>query len=860
MRNVCRTLIASIVVAFLAAGTLAFADVEARSIRYDLNIPSEDLTAALQSFAIASHHKLLYKAELTTGKTSRALQGHFTAQEAMEALLSGTGLSYEITESSVVLIKSKTDAKTSDLSDEGALPASAPVSQSGGAPTFLVAQSNPTASSSGNSANPLGQGVLSQESASVFSDSEKPKLNEIVVTAQKRQERLQDVPIPVTAINADALVDNNQLRIQDYYTSVPGLSLTPAFQNAQVLTIRGISAGVGSNPTVGITVDDVPYGSSQVTGGGQMVPDIDPGDLARIEVLRGPQGTLYGASSMGGLLKFVTVDPSTDRASARVQAGLSGVHNGAQLGYNVRGAVNVPLSDTLAVRLSGFTHEDPGYIDDPALHLNGVNKTTAYGGLLSALWRPSDVLSLKVTALLQDIKADGSNDVEPALGDLHQSGIPGVGGSDRKAQAYSATLTAKLGGVNLTAVSGYNTNSNTDTINLAAIFSTPAQNLFGVTGSSQNDSLKNHKYSQEIRLSAPIGQRFEWLLGGFYTYEDSHWVQRFPALNPATGAAAGQLLYNEFPTIYAEYAGFADLTVHVTDRFDVQLGGREAHIRQTFSANEYGPLIGTDTVTPEEESKSNAFTYLLTPQFKVSSDFMVYARLASGYRPGGPNANCVLNHLPCQYDPDKTKNYEVGAKGDFLDRRLSVDASLYYIGWKNIQLVFAGAGGGNYYANGSAAKSQGIELSVQSRPLTGLTIAGWVTWDEAVITEPTPPGAVQPLAPGERLPLSPRFSANFSAEQKFPLSGRIDGFIGGDVSYVGNRASAIGASGSQIYPSYTKADLRAGAKYDSWTVNLFATNVGDTRGILSGGVGTLLPNSFYYIPPRMVGLNIVRTF
>ncbi len=846
MRNVCRTLGIALCAELLTAGTLTFADADARSIRYDLNIPSEDLTAALQSFAIASHYKLLYKAELTAGKTSQAVKGHLTAQEAMETMLSGTGLTFQITGSGVVLIRGQNDGSGADLGQKSVEPIAAGEGPNG-------------ASSSANDGKKRSSGEFGVKGASVRANTQTPtSLQEVIVSAQKRNERIQDVPVAVTALNAPELVENNQYRLQDYYPTVPGLSLTPGRQNAQVLTIRGITTGTGNNPTVGITIDDVPYGSSQVLGGGLMAPDIDPGDLARIEVLRGPQGTLYGASSMGGLLKLVTGEPSIDSVSGRVQAGLSSVQNGAEIGYNVRGAVNVPFNDTLAVRLSGFTHEDPGYIDCPALHLSGINKTTAYGGLLSTLWRPSPELSLKVTALIQNLKADGSNDAEPTLGDLQQNAIPGVGGFEKKTRVFSAALTAKLGRVNLTSVSGYSTNHNTNTINLGGIFSSIAQNLFGVTGSSQNDDLKNHKYSQEIRLSTPIGQNFEWLLGGFYTSEGSHWVQTFPALNPATGAVAGQLIYNEFPTTYTEYAGFTDLTVHVTNRFDVQLGGREASIKQTFSSNVSGPVL--TFVIPEGESKSNAFTYLLTPQFRLSSDFMVYARFASGYRPGGPNANCILNDIPCQYEPDKTQNYELGTKGDFLGHRLTLDVSLYYIDWKDIQLAFSGAGGGNYYANGSRAKSEGIELSVESRPLTGLTVAAWVAWDNAIITEHTPPGAVQALVPGERLPLSPRFSSNLSVEQKFPLPGGVDGFIGGNWSYVGNRASVIGASESQIYPSYAKTDLRAGAEYDLWRINLFATNVTDARGILSGGVGTALPNNFYYIQPRTVGLNVERSF
>src|SRR5258708_35027730 len=157
---------------------------------------------------------------------------------------------------------------------------------------------------------------------------------------------MQGSPVQVSVIKAADFIGSNQLRLQDYYTSVPAWSVMPAGTTYyQSLSIRGITAGA-TNPSVGVMLDDVPYGSSTVQGGGLFVPDIDPNDLARVEVLRGPQGTLYGASSLGGLLKFVTVDPSTEAVSGRVQAGVSSVQNGNELGYNVRGAVNVPVTDT----------------------------------------------------------------------------------------------------------------------------------------------------------------------------------------------------------------------------------------------------------------------------------------------------------------------------------------------------------------------------------------------------------------------------------------------------------------------------------------------------------------------------------
>jgi len=185
-------------------------------------------------------------------------------------------------------------------------------------------------------------------------------LEEIVVTAQKKEERLQDVPLPVTSIDAQTLVDDHQLSIQDYYTRVPGLSLTTAGQGNAKISIRGMmsSSGVGT-PTVGVVVDDAPYGSSTASGASRPgAPDIDPSDLVRIEVLRGPQGTLYGASSIGGLIKFVTVDPSTAGFSGQIEIDGSGTQHGDGLGGAVRGAVNIPVADPLAIRASAFVRHD----------------------------------------------------------------------------------------------------------------------------------------------------------------------------------------------------------------------------------------------------------------------------------------------------------------------------------------------------------------------------------------------------------------------------------------------------------------------------------------------------------------------
>jgi len=647
--------------------------------------------------------------------------------------------------------------------------------------------------------------------------------------------------------------------------------VAPGNQSFQFVAIRGVTTGDFTNPTVGITVDDVPFGSSTELGGGLVVPDIDPGDLARVEVLRGPQGTLYGASSIGGLLKFVTVDPSTDRVSGRLQGGLNSVRNGDEVGYNLRGSVNAPLSDTFAVRASGFTRRDPGYIDNPVLGIDGINEQRVSGGRLAALWRPSEVFSLRFSALFQDVKGDGRHDVTvlPGLGDLQQSYLRGVGPYDRKAQAYNATLTAKLGSVELTALSGYNINEFSDSFDytyaLGQFFTEP---LFGVMGTPVFNDNKTKKFTQEIRLSSSAGEKLEWLLGAFYTHEKSSYVQDILAVDPATGAAVGEALFLAFPTTYQEYAAFADLTFHVTDRFDVQVGGRKSHLEQTSAETNIGafvpiffPGFTSPAIFEEVDTADNAFTYLVTPRFRVSEDLMVYARLASGYRAGGPNA---APGVPRQFNPDRTQNYEIGVKADFLDHRLSVDTSLYYIDWKDIQLSLIDLQNFQAYtANGSRAKSQGVELSVESRPLRGLSIAGWVAWSDAELTEDLPPNSAQGRS-GDRLPYGSRFSGNFSLEQSFLLSSSLTGFVGGSLSYVGDRkgvfAGAFAPPDRQTLPAYAKTDLRAGLRHDSWTADFFVNNVADRRGVLNGGIGAVPPFGFSYIQPRTIGLSLARTF
>lgn len=831
--------------------TFAAPPAEARSVIYNLNIPAQSLDSALQAFALVSHHRLLYKSALVEGRTAPALKGEFTTEEAMRMLLSSTPqLTFDVTPSAVVLIRSKSDKYApARITGRPAQEREKETSQKGDG--FRVAETGQRVAASTNSLGPQ----VEQETPAV--------LQEVVVTAEKRSERLMDVPVPVAVVDTDALADNDRSKLQDYFSSVPGFSLSPAAGegNAQTIAIRGIVAGSFTNPTVGVTVDGVPYGSS-IKILGNVIPDMDPGDLARVEVLRGPQGTLYGASSMGGLINFVTVDPSTSRFSGRGQAGVNGVVNGAEAGYTFRGAANVPLSDTLAVRASAFTRQDPGYIDNPMLDEKGVNEDRVYGGRVSGLWRPSDTLSVKLGALYQDTKGDGLPDVivERGLGDLQQNYARGVGAWEKQIQAYSAIVTAKLGNATITSVSGYNVNKWSNSIDVS--FFGP---LFGYGGYSIPllSAGTTNKFTQELRATVPLGQRFEWLIGGFYTHENSPVSETVPVLDPATLAPVASLGASSTPSTYAEDAAFTDLTVHFTDRFDVQFGGRESHIRQTFEpVVETGPLFGGATVIPTAEVNADAFTYLLTPRFRVTPDLMVYARAASGYRPGGSNNFNPDPAIPRSYKPDKTENYEIGAKGDVLNHILMFDASVYYIDWKDIQLTLHDLKDNQGYGtNGSRARSEGVELSLKTVPLAGVTTAAWVTYDDASLTESFPPDPTLYGVAGSRLPYTARWSGNLAIDDNFRLTRDLAGFVGGQVSYVGDRLGIFTATPQrQVYPSYAEFDLHGGVTFESWRINLYVNNVADKRGLIGGGLGTSLnPHIFYYIQPRTIGLSISKS-
>jgi len=866
-----KSAMAAIVAAALTLSQAAGAQTT-KAVRLPFNIPRQPLSDALVVFGRQAGLQVLKREGEPAGQDVAApeIRGELSAEEALRKLLAPSGLRYEfIDEHTVRISAAGGEPSNSNFSLEAypGHPSSADAEANPAGKSlwdrFLVAQADQRLSNTTSASKENGEQASQQTPV---------RLEEILVTAQKKgDERLQDVPIPISVINPQQLTQNNQILLRDYVDTVPGLNLTPGIQNAQTPSIRGIGlSGGGANPSVALMVDDIPFGGT--TGWtGDVVPDIDPGDLARIEVLRGPQGTLYGAASMGGLIRFVTIDPSPAMASGRVEAGTSGVTHGAEPGFNFRASGNVPVTDTLAFRISGYERQDPGYIDNPSLNIKGINEAQAYGGHFAALWQPSRDFSLKISALYQDIRGDAPSEVNtgPGLGSWDQNYIAGAGKYDKAIQAYSAVIKAKLGSIDLTSLTGYNSVRGTDALDFT--FALPqTEPVFGVAGSLIRTKHTTDKFTQELRLSDTLWQRIDWMVGGFYTHEAGDVIQNITATDPVRGKDVGDFLYNPFYTTYVESAGFVNGTYRFNERFDLQLGGRESQISQSFAEFQTGlasypyPAGPLPYIIPERHFSSNAFTYSVTPQFRFSSQLMAYARAASGYRAGG--SNNASQGIPSQYYPDKSESYEIGIKGDLIGQLLSIDAAVYRVKWKDIQVslsdpqTFTG-----YISNAGEAQSQGVELSIQSKPLAGLLLSAWVDYDDAVMTQAFPnASSLDPAANvGDRLPYVSRFSARFAAEQSFEIADDLSGFAGGAISYVGDRQGIFGyvsAPARQDLPGYAKLDLHVGIRRDSWTVNLFANNVTDRRGLLTGGLDYFPSTAFVYIQPRTVGMNVVRSW
>ncbi|HJY38776.1 MAG TPA: TonB-dependent receptor [Steroidobacteraceae bacterium] len=727
-------------------------------------------------------------------------------------------------------------------------------------------------------------------------------LEEVIVTAQKRQEALQDVPQSITVLNSATFDRQQANNLQDYLALVPGLSLEASTRGVSRITLRGINTG-GVASTVGVYVDETPFGSSSgLANGAILAGDFDTFDMTRLEVLRGPQGTLYGASSLGGVMKFVTNPPQTESFEGKAQVGIEDV-SGGDMSYSGASYINVPLSDRFAIRATGFYRQDGGFVDsvgnnpipsllDPNINIipgslneENINKTDSFGGRVSALFNATDAFSLRLTAILQNINSDSSDTIlqdretlKPLYGDRVDSPYHHEP-TDIAYRLYSATIDWDLGPASLMSSTSYGTFEENLFFGQDRQFAALVTFVYGDAedrplGVIVKQTTATDKFTQELRLASAEDETLEWMVGAYYTKEKSRIdPQDFYATEGGSDTIAADIprLIEVFLTSeYEEYAGFANLTWHISPRFDLTFGGRESHNSQFADQLIDLTALGVplpDPPIPRATSSEDVFTWSVAPRFEISDDVSIYARVATGYRPGGPNILPVNAPAgtPATYKSDSLTSYEAGIKGSWFERALSLDFAAYYLDWEDIQL-FANINDTGVNANGGTAVSKGVEFTLATVPTEGLTVSLNGAYTDAYLTKPTDPvvGGLN----GDKLPFVPKLSLNLDVDYQWPVFSSSSAYVGASVRSIRDQVAAFdlrNVDGSQLeVPDYEVIDLRCGLLADRWSIELYVKNLDDELGrtSLSGAIGTYPDDALIsgVIRPRTIGLSATVGF
>ena len=712
---------------------------------------------------------------------------------------------------------------------------------------------------------------------------------DIVVTAQKRAESIQQVPFSITAFSAADLERRGVESLYDVSRIAPSLTVLSSGPGENNLVIRGISSIAGSAATVGYYLDDTPIAASSNAALLSTRGVIDPSllDIARIEVLRGPQGTLYGSSSMGGTVRFISNQPDLQRVEGRLHTELSGTHRGG-FNYDVDGVVNVPVvSDRVALRVAAYYKFEDGYIDrypiDPANYLGvqpgaqpqkRVNTYRTYGTRASLLVKVTDRLTVTPSILYQYTRLGSPFTFDAVPGSL---GNP-IQNRDVAEPNVQKSLIANLvvredtGPVELLSSTSYydrDVNITEDASKVISFFfGTPAVTPVAIRG-----DYRNHELTEEVRATTKFSGPFQAIVGGFYhdvrapLESGIPYPTGFPYLATQPFASFGSIYQGTRRATLKEYAGFGELSYRIVPGVTVRGGLRVFQVNQTFDQTGDGVFNGGFSEV-YGTSRDHGVTPKGTVEWQVTPDKLLYATASRGYRPGGPNnpapaSLCgtevsglgLAQSQLTRYGPDSLWNYEIGAKTSWLDRRLTVNGSAYYIDWSRVQQQIVLQCGFNLTANFGNATSKGGELEINFQPTRKLTFGAGAGYTDAYLRNDVPG---TPARNGDPLQGVPRWTVSGSGEYRDRISDRLKGFGRLDLSYVGpatflyDRTSPFARRAG-----FTIVNARVGIDPDKlpWEVSLFARNIFDVRGEtdLPVAIAADLPTT------RREGLNQPRT-
>lgn len=735
----------------------------------------------------------------------------------------------------------------------------------------------------------LAGSAIAQEAVAPAKPTPSPQPNEdqargiattdtVIVTANKIEENIREVPSSISVIEDEQIENFHATQLADYAAYIPSLQVNSQGSPGKVtISLRGL-APLTSGSTIGTYIDETPVGSSGLYQAATTFQlDLLPDDISRVEILRGPQGTLYGANTLGGLVKYVTRDPSLSAYEFRLGGGISGVENGDDPGWDVRAGVNLPLvRDRLGARASYARNEIPGFINNVVNGQEGINSGTQQSARIALLWEPNDKIRVQFTALGQKIESNGNGIVslnpvtlQPNFGDLTNQ-VFVAEPFKKEIGLVALTVNWDFDWATVTSATSYSditTDQRTDaTVGFGGV---PVLFGLGAAGLSPFDvGLDLQKFTQELRLTSKRDGRFFWQLGAYYTYEDAVQSQlaTLQQLDGTPYPGLPVLAALSIPSTYEEIAFFANASFRFTDWFKLSAGGRYSHNDQTFAqVVTDGVLIPLGT-TPGG-SEEDVYNFMVSPEVQVGKDQLLYLRIASGYQPGGPNV--ALPGVPPAVDSSSLISYELGWKSEFFENRLLFDVAAYHIDWSNIQ-VGAVVNGVGVLVNGGEASVNGVELTIAFKPIKELRIGF-----NGSYTDPTFSNAVAGIGalPGDRLPDIPEFQGAITVDYYLPLRRGWNSHLGAGLRVVGDRKSAPDSGGSTpgtplAYPldSYAALDLNADIYNKNWTFRVFVKNLTDERAYqtinpvsnqITGAVDHL---SGIPIQPRTVGIEVDYRF
>lgn len=702
-------------------------------------------------------------------------------------------------------------------------------------------------------------------------------VEEIVVTASRREQVVQDVAASVAVIDPQEFASGGLTSLTSILAYVPGVNVNDNGSPGQgSITMRGV-ANIFATPSVGIYVDDVPYGSvTAFAEGANFALDALLSDIQRVEVIKGPQGTLFGASSMGGSLRYITREPSLTEVTGRISADLSNTTEG-DLNQLYKGGISVPLvSDKLALSVNGFFQDASGFIDEAVRPQDDVNDAELRGGQATLLYQATDALKIKLNYMNQEFEYGNSNAVpfdldtgEPKFG-RYTKNSAGDTPTSIEFELFSATAEYGMDWATATLASSFQSFAQKASLDLTTAFGPFVDTELGVAPGTNavllDFDITTDRWTHELRLTSADSDKVEWLAGVYFTEEES---ANFQAANVIPGPL--DLVTQTFPSKYEEVAAFGNFTYYFTPKFDATLGLRLSSNDMSLTFTGTGLLAGPNL--PEQTVSDDVATYLFNLRYRPSENLSLYTRIANGYRPASANLGLVdpatgdILSVPF-IKSDSLWSYEVGAKGDFLDGKVLYDVAVYHLKWKDLQ-VFTSFMGVNVGGNASSdVSANGLEATVTLQPSSAFSVTGTAGYSQSELDEDDAP--IGGLA-GEQLPGIPEWTLSLSGKYNFLLGESLDAFVAGGVAYKDEaKSSFIGgtlADGSVIGPAnpnytakdYVTADLRTGVTFGRYQLSVYATNLFNEyayqRATTSSVEGTAT-----ILKPRTVGVVLTAEF